>query len=160
MLKSTLSGTNYFIQDNAHYEGGAIYIRASKVNMSGKNVLEHNSAAMRGGSLFATCATINFTGITMIANSKSPEGAAIHMAYSSIIAEGSTQFWNNLAHYGGAVFSENSNFTFGRSTCGREQWDVEAGSSFINNTAVHGGAMHLDHQSSIFINPPACMHAL
>ena len=153
-----LSGTNHFIQDNAHYEGGAIYIRASKVNMSGKNVLEHNSAAMRGGSLFATCATINFTGITMIANSKSPEGAAIHMAYSSIIAEGSTQFWNNLAHYGGAVFSENSNFTFGGSTCGKEQWNVELGSFFMNNTAVRGGAMHLDHQSSIFINPPACMH--
>ena len=153
-----LSGTNHFIQDNARYEGGAIYIRASKVNMSGKNVLEHNSAAMRGGSLFATCATINFTGITMIANSKSPEGAAIHMAYSSIIAEGSTQFWNNLAHYGGAVFSENSNFTFGGSTCGKEQCDVEPGSFFMNNTAVRGGAMHLDHQSSIFINPPACMH--
>ena len=152
-----MSGTNHFIQDGAQYEGGAIYIRASKVNMSGRNVLEHNSAAMRGGSLFATCATINFTGITIIRNSKSPEGAAIHVAYTSMIFEGTTQFRNNSAQYGGAMFSENSNFTFGEATCAREEWDVELGSSFINNAAFRGGAMYLDQQSSIFIHRPACM---
>ena len=152
-----MSGTNHFIQDCARYEGGAIYIRASKVNISGRNVLEHNSAAMRGGSLFATCATINFTGITIIHNSKSPEGAAIHVAYTSMIFEGTTQFRNNSAHYGGAVFSENSNFTFGEATCAGEQWDVEPGSSFINNAAFRGGAVYLDQQSSVFIHHPACM---
>ena len=166
-----LNGTNHFIEDHAHHEGGAIYIRAGKMNISGKNILESNSAATSGGSLFATCATINFTGITIIHNSKSPEGAAIHVVSSSVILEGTTQFQNNFAHYGGAVLSKNSNFTFGKSTCARKKWDVEfcyhsgmfpriepePGSSFINNTALLGGAMHLDQQSSIYIHPLTCM---
>lgn len=113
---------------------------------------------MRGGSLFATCTTINFTGITIIYNSTSPEGTAIHVVSSSIIFEGIIQFQNNLAHYGGAVFSENSNFTFGKGTCARKQWgaefchdtailefELQPGSSFENNTGLRGGVMHLDH---------------
>ena len=36
-------------------------------------------------------------------------------------------------------------------------FDSEPGSSFISNAAVRGGAMHLDHQSSMYIQPLACM---
>lgn len=130
---------------------------------------------MRGGSLFATCTTIHFTGITIIHNSKSREGAAIHVVTSSIVLVGTTQFWNNLAQYGGAIFSESSNFTFGASisTGGKEHeiffnfffyhrkiilgLELEPGSSFVNNTTLRGGALHLDHQSTINIHPLTCM---
>ena len=142
-----LNGTNHFIHDSAHYEGGAVYMRGGKINISGRNVFEHNSAAMRGGSFFATCVVINITGIITVCNSTSPEGAGVHVVSSSIIFEGKTQFQNNWAQYGGTVFLENSNFIF----------DPESGSSFINNTALHGGAMHLDHRSRMYIHPLACM---
>ena len=151
-----LNGTNHFIHDNAHYEGGAVYMRGGKINISGRNVFEHNSASMRGGSLFAACTTINFTGSTIICDSTSPEGAGIHVVSSSIIFEGKTQFQNNTAQYGGAVFSENSHFTFGKRTA-FSGFDPEPCSSFINNTVLRGGAMHLDHQSSMYIDPYACM---
>ena len=151
-----LNGTNHFIHDNAHYEGGAVYMRGGKINISGRNVFEHNSASMRGGSLFAARTTINFTGNTIICNSTSPEGAGIHVVSSSIIFEGKTQFQNNRAQYGGAVFSENSNFTYDKRTA-FSGFDPEPCSSFINNTALRGGAMHLDHQSSMYIDPYACM---
>ena len=162
-----LNGTNHFIHDSAHHEGGAVYMRGGKINISGRNVFEHNSAAMRGGSFFATCAVINITGIITICNSTSPEGAGVHVVSSSIIFEGKTQFQNNLAQYGGAVFSENSTFIFGKRKDKKANYchhcrvfpgfDPEPGSSFIRNTAVHGGAMHLDHQSSMYIHPFACM---
>ena len=163
-----LNGTSHFSHDSAHHEGGAIYIQGGKMNISGENLLEYNSATMRGGALFAACTTINFTGITIICNSTSPEGAAIHGVSSSIIFEGKTQFQNNWAHYGGAVFSENSTFIFGKRKDKKAKFchhcrmfpgfDPEPGSSFISNTAVCGGAMHLDHQSSMYIHPLACIH--
>ena len=152
-----MTGTSHFSCDRARHEGGAIYIQGGKMNISGENLFEHNSAAMRGGALFAACTTINFTGITIICNSTSPEGAAIHGVSSSIIFEGKTQFQNNLAHYGGAVFSENSTFIFGHHCSVFPGFDSESDSSFINNAAVRGGAMHLDHQSSMNIHPLACM---
>ena len=160
-----MTGTSHFSHDSARHEGGAIYIQGGKMNISGENLFEHNSAAMRGGALFAACTTINFTGITIICNSTSPEGAAIHGVSSSIIFEGKTQFQNNFAQYGGAMFSENSNFTFGKNKKAKlchhcrtfPGFDSEPGSSFISNSAVRGGAMHLDHQSSMYIHPLACM---
>ena len=163
----SMTCTSHFIHDSAHYEGGAIYIQGGKMNIIGMNIFEHNSAAMRGGSLFAACTTITFTGSTMICNSTSPEGAGIHVVSSSIIFEGKTQFQNNFAHFGGAVFSENSNFTFAKRKEKKakichlcrvfSRFDSAPCSSFINNTALHGGAMHLDHQSSMYIHPYACM---
>ena len=152
----SMTCTSHFIHDSARYEGGAIYIQGGKMNISGRNIFERNSAAMRGGTLFAACTNINFTGSTIICHSKSPEGAGIHVVSSSIIFEGKTQFQNNRAQYGGAVFSENSNFTFDKGTA-FPGFDSEPGSSFINNTALRGGAMHLDHQSSMYIHPYACM---
>ena len=152
-----MTGTSHFSHDSARYEGGAIYIQGGKMNISGENLFEHNSAAMGGGALFAACTTINFTGITIICNSTSPEGAGIHVVSSSIIFEGKTQFQNNWAHYGGAVFSENSIFIFGHHWSVFPGFDSESDSSFISNTAVRGGAMHLDHQSSMYIHPLACM---
>ena len=159
-----LNGTNRFIHDSAYYEGGAVCMRGGKINISGRNVFEHNSAAMRGGSFFATCTAINFTGIITVCNSTSPEGAGVHVVSSSIIFEGKTQFQNNLAQYGGAVFSENSTFIFGKRKDKKAKFCNHCrvfpgfdGSSFISNTALRGGAMHLDHQSSMYIHPLACM---
>ena len=162
-----LNGTNHFIHDNAHYDGGAVYMQAGKINISGRNVFKHNSAALRGGSLFAAQTSINFTGSTIICDSMSPEGAGIHVVSSSIIFEGRTQFQNNFAYYGGAVFSENSRLTFAKRKERKAEFcyhcrvftkfDPAPCSSFISNTALRGGAMHLDHQSSMYIHPYACM---
>lgn len=35
--------------------------------------------------------------------------------------------------------------------------ELEPGSSFVNNTTLRGGALHLDHQSTINIHPLTCM---
>ena len=162
-----LNGTNHFIYDNAHYDGGAVYMRGGKININGRNVFEHNSAGLKGGSLFAAQTSINFTGTTIICDSMSPEGAGIHVVSSSIIFEGKTQFQNNFAHYGGAVFSENSRFTFAKRKERKAEFchhcrvftkfDPAPCSSFINTTALRGGAMHLDHQSSMYIHHHACI---
>ena len=93
------------------------------------------------------------------------------MVSSFVIFEGTMQFQNNFTRYGGAVLSKISNFTFAKSACARDKWDVEfchhsrmfpqfepePGSSFINITALRGGAMHLDQRSSIYIHPLTCM---
>ena len=162
-----MTGTSHFSHDSARHEGGAIYIQGCKMNISGENLFEHNSAAMRGGALIVKCTTIKFIGITIICESTSLEGAAIHGVSSSIIFEGKTHFQNNWAFYGGAVFSENSTFIFDKRKDKKANFchhcrvfpgfDSEPGSSFISNTAVRGGAMHLDHQSSMYIHPLSCM---
>ena len=51
--------------------------------------------------------------------------------------------------------------TFGKPSCRGSlgsDFTPEPGSSFINNTALWGGAMHLDHHSSIRFHPSASVH--
>ena len=157
--KVNLSGRNYFNQNHAHHEGGAVYTRASKVNLSGADRFVSNSAAMRGGSISAICTNLCFSGTTAVHRSTSQQGGAIHVVASSIIFECATELQNNAAQYGGAIFLENSTAGFGKPSC-REYLGShvtpEPGSSFINNTAaLRGGAMHLDHHSSIRFHPSA-----
>jgi len=159
--KVNLSGRNYFNRNLAHYDGGAVYIRAGNVNFSGTDNFVSNSAAMRGGSLSAACTNLTFSGTTTFNNSASQQGGAIHVVASSIVFEYVTELWNNSAQYGGAVVSEKSTVTFGKPSCRGclgSDFTPEHGSSFINNTALWGGAMHLDHHSSIRFHPSACVH--
>ena len=136
-----------------------MYTRASKVNLSGADRFVSNSAAMRGGSISAICTNLCFSGTTAVHRSTSQQGGAIHVVASSIIFECATELQNNAAQYGGAIFLENSTAGFGKPSC-REYLGShvtpEPGSSFINNTAaLRGGAMHLDHHSSIRFHPSA-----
>ena len=157
--KVNLSGRNYFNQNHAHYGGGAIYMRAGKVNLNGADRFVSNSAAMRGGSISTVCTNLTVSGTTTVHVSTSQQGGAIYVVSSLIAFESTTEFRNNFAQYGGAVLSEESTVSFGKPSC-RECLgsDVahEPGSSFINNTALLGGAMYLDHHSSIRFHRSAC----
>ena len=153
--KVHLSGRNYFNQNHAHHEGGAVYTRASKVNLSGAVCFVSNSAAMRGGSISAICTNLSFSGTTTVHRSTSQQGGAIHVVASSIIFECATELQNNSAQYGGAIFLENSTAGFGKPSCRESDITPEPGSSFIANAALRGGAMHLDHHSSIRFHPSA-----
>ena len=155
--KVNWSGRNYFNRNHAHYEGGAVYVRASKVNLSGADRFVSNSAAMRGGSISATCTNLTFRGTTTIQKSTSQQGGAIYVMGSSIVFECATELKKNSAQYGGAVLSEISNVSFGkpcREYQGRDNTHHPS-SRFINNTALWGGAVHLDHHSSVRFYPSA-----
>ena len=155
--KANFSGRNYYNQNHAHYEGGAVYIRAGKVNLNGVKHFVSNSAAMRGGSISAICTNLSFSGTTTIHRSTSQQGGAIHVVASSIIFECATELQNNSAQYGGAICLENSTVSFAKPCmeCLGSDVTPEPGSCFINNTALWGGAMQLDHHSSIRFHPSA-----
>jgi len=128
------------------------------VNFSGTDNFVNNSAAMRGGSISAAGTNLTFSGNTTVCKSTNQQGGAIHAVHSSITFKCVADLWNNSAQYGGAMLSEKSTVSFGKPSCRGSDVTREHGSSFINNIALWGGAMHLDHPSSIRFHPSACVH--
>jgi len=85
----------------------------------------------------------------------------IHVVSSSIAFECAIELQKNSAQYGGAMFVEKSTVSFDKPSC-REcvgsDIKPKPGNSFINNTALWGGSMHLDHHSSMRFHPSACVN--
>jgi len=160
-----VDGSNYFMNDTAKSEGGAIYIQASVVKFRGKHAFIANSAGSKGGSVFAIHSSINISGNTLMQNSVSTLGGAIHTSFSVLTFQGCSSFKNNSAKlYGGAVQSENSELVFVNSgnihlqTCISSKTFNVSLNSFISNTAIQGGALYLDQYSNSSLDQTTYVH--
>ena len=99
-----------------------------------------------------------------VANLAESKGAAIHTSFTIFIFQGSSYFVNNLAEYGGGVYSQSSNITFVHrrsnhysqscinciSVC--SDYSAIPGNSFFNNTALRGGAQYFDLNSNFSVH--------
>jgi len=176
-----MDGSNCFMNDTAKSAGGAIHIRESVVKFNGNDVFMANSARSKGGSVFATHSIVRFTGNTIIQKSESTHGAAIALSFATLIFQGSSFITSNSAEYGGAIHSESSNLTFASpkahlsiiqvclncNVCQRKciaassnntsQSNIHA-ISFVNNTALKGGALYLDQLTNFSLYPAMQVH--
>ena len=110
-----------FIRNTAKLSGGAIsvgkcfkyYEREDLINFHGETWLDSNSASI-GGAIRAECATIRFIGNSVFkGNLADSNGGALYALRSDIFFynEASTEFRNNSALYGGAMYIDSSSFT-------------------------------------------------
>ena len=117
-------------------KGGGIYSEGGSVKISG-GVIEGNKANEYGGGIFAANGTLIMTGGAVRNNTSSKSGAGIHI--NSCTAEiADVEILNNtsMTSGGGLVVTNHSACTM-------------SNVSFVGNSAVKGGAIWLNDQSTL-----------
>ena len=133
-----------FIHNTAKLSGGAIsvgkcfinYDREDLINFHGETWLESNSASI-GGAIRAECAKIRFIGNSVFkGNSADSNGGALYALSSDILFynHASTEFRNNSALYGGAMYIDSSSFIITPS--------LAIIKTYYNSAKRYGGAIY------------------
>ena len=152
---------NTTFKRNSAASGGGMYIDDSTVDLDGSNCFDNNTAKSEGGAIYARDGLIAFGGNdAFIANTAESKGAAIYTSFTTLLFQGSSSFANNSAQYGGGIYSESSNLTFAHNrsihntrkppSCSCTA--VSNSVSFVNNTALRGGAQYLDVYSNFSLH--------
>ena len=94
----TFHGTNYFFNNLATIDGGAVFaIASTSVNFIGIT-FSHNSAGSAGGtiSVYINNVVLTFTSTTSFSNNLAMQGGAtMANLFSTLIFDGSISFTNN-----------------------------------------------------------------
>ena len=150
-----------------------MYIGDSTADFDRSNCFNNNTAKSEGGAIYASDGFLQFGGSgAFVANTVGSKGAAIHISFSTVVFQGSSLFANNSANYGGGVYSESSNLTFANnrsshhtripSSCVNCKVCLPVLNSliisFVNNTALQGGAQYLDLNSNFSLHQTAQLH--
>ena len=148
-----LNGSTTF-RNNSAASGGGMYISGSRIVTEGCNCFMNNRAKSEGGGIDIrdSITKFNYKNV-FVANSATSKGAAIHSSSTTLIFQGGSFFVNNSAQYGGGIYSESSSLTYahhGSSHYARISPSSE--NSFLNNTAMRGGAQYFDTYSNF------CLH--
>ena len=161
--KADIGGSNCFMNNTAELGGGAIYARDTVVEMNSEDVFVANTAT-RGAAIHAFSSTLILQGSSSFVNNLAQHGGAIQASSTTLIIQGNNSFMNNSAEYGGGIYSESSNLTFAHhessrharkssscidcSICNSVSNSSTLGISFVNNTALRGGAQYFDVTST------------
>ena len=142
-------GKNFFIDNRADVEGGAVVFKNCACNMNGTISFVNNTAAFGGAmALFAANCDI-YGDISFISNNAKIEGGALFLNGSQCSISGKVSFVENSADHGGAISVYDT------------ETDVTLNSvDFTSNSATYtGGAMYLaygDHSIAgnnvLFVN--------
>ena len=162
----SVEGSN-FTNNTAKY-GGAIYWAGAYGNITGSRFTKNN--ASNGGAVFLTkCIHESNIKITIDdsyfeENSASRDGGAINWNDGSNVNVTSSQFANNTANRGGALFIngtdgliKTSNFTTNEAIHGGAVYLNNEGltlteSDFTENAAIQGGAVYVGAEKDIIAN--------
>ena len=141
------------------------------VATDGISTFLNNLAKLEGGGIYARDSEVKFRGKDMfVTNSAESKGAAIHSSFTTLIFQGGSTFMGNSARYGGGIYSDSSNTTFVhqrsryqaitsctkcKSFCSDPPTIPE--NSFLNNTALRGGAQYFDLYSNLSLYQTACV---
>jgi len=161
-------GNNTFISNTAQgTDGGGILSDSSTVTFSGSTILRNNMARSLGGGM----AVINRSNFTMTGNGHFADnsagvGGSMAISSSYFYCDAGGVFVNNMAVYGGGAvavlngttsFSVPSNFMENHASGGFGGGVLLlggvigfTGSSFANNTADYGGAIHASTGTLLF----------
>ena len=158
----TLAGNSQFTRNNYHLEefvcvshctkGGAVTAVHSNLTFTGNTTFLENSAVYIGNSTFSGLSwaaiftyntIINFNATSNYINNSADWGGAIFTYNNTIINfNGTSNFINNSADYdGGAIFTYNNTII-----------NFNATSNFINNSADYGGAIYTYDNTIINFN--------
>ena len=161
-----LNGSTAF-KKNAAASGGGMYISDSRVDSDGSNCFINNMASLHGGGIDAKDSVVEFSGKdTFVVNSAKNKGAAVHVSFATLLFQGSSSFVSNSARYGGGIYSESSNLTFIHHESGYHAkvsphckfTSTIPAISFLNNTAIHGGAQYFDLTSNFNLDQTSHIH--
>ena len=171
--KADIGGSNCFVNNTAESGGGSIYARDSVVELKGKVGFVANTATS-GAAIHASSSTLILQGSSSFVNNLAQHGGAIQASSTTLIIQGNNSFMNNSAEYGGGIYSESSNLTFAHhesshharkssscidcSTCNSVSNSSTLGISFVNNTALRGGAQYFDVTSTFSLHQTAHVH--
>ena len=146
--KVDIDGSNYFMNNTAESGGGAIYSRDSEVEFNEKDLTVANTTERQGAENHASSSTSIFQqGAENHASSSTSifqQGAENHASSSTSILQGSSSFMSNYASYGGGIYAERSYLII-----------VHNRSSYLNNTALRGGAKYFDINSNFSLHQTA-----
>jgi predicted outer membrane repeat protein len=171
-----------FVRNAADSDAGAVYSTLGSVSMKECSLL-NNSAAQFGGALYTSRGTLAVDNSTCSGNTAGVHGGAIYQAdaldaHDSVCSVNGSQFLNNSASDGGAIYQDNgalalSNSVFSSNTALRSaggaifssqlsSLTVAAAEFTQNAAAVDGGAISIEGNSSItdthFSNNTAAQH--
>ena len=164
------------VKYNSALSGGGYYIDHSTMKVDGMNYFVNNTANSEGGAIRFSDSQVEFSGRSIFAaNTAGNKGAAIHTSFTTLIFEGTSCFVNNSANYGGGIQSESSNITFVNlqtshhmnisqscinyeNCCDISNFTSVSGSSFLNNRADRGGALYLDQYSNFSLHLTTCIY--
>ncbi len=130
-----------FTDNSASANGGAIYRAGAgnlKTNISNCNFVSNN-ATVDGGALFVddNVANVSVSNCSFVSNKAVQNGGGIFVIDRTNITIANSQFNNNQAVLGGAIFSNSSL--------------IVNNSSFVGNNASSGGAIYADSNSKLNI---------
>ena len=151
------SGSISFTSNKAT-SGGGIIVQGSSLNCAQHIIFAMNLAGYNGGGIRASNSSVICEGICIfINNSAEYGGGGVSLENSTALYEGKSTFMNNSAEYGGGMaaglsnlmFNGNITFSSNRASYTGGGIDVqnsvmscyEGNSTFINNSAEHGGGM-------------------
>ena len=146
VVHSTLhvNGSTTF-KNNSAASGGGMYISACNADIDGRNCFISNTADSRGGAIYARYSAVELNGKDLIvANATGSQCAENHTSSNTSIFQGSYSFVDDFANYGGGIYSESSNLTV-----------VHNRTSYLNNTALRGGAQYFDVNSNFSLHQTA-----
>ena len=146
VVRSTLhlNGSTAF-KNNSAASGGGMYISASNADIDGSNCFMNNTAESRGGAIYARYSVVELNGKDLItANTTGSQCVENEASSSTSILQGSSSFMSNCANYGGGIYSERSFLIMVHYKC-----------SYLNNTALRGGAQYFDVNSNFSLHQTA-----
>ncbi len=182
---STLRNTGKcdFVENWAHYDGGALYAENSDLRLSGVNSFIGNVAKTDGygGGIYALFTEVTLDGLHTLTNNSARYGGGLAVREQSTLnATTNTNFRENSASYGGAVFAEASGLefsgvnVFANNVAKSVQYPYEGygggihaeesnitfsgSSNFANNSATYGGALAItsyDMNQFLYLTPSA-----
>lgn len=152
--------------------GGAIYSSAdATVNFGGETSFARNEAALDGGALVVNQQDVRFAKAVSFTDNKAlaGRGGAVYASPSNkkYIFEDSAAFTGNIAKtHGGAIYSEETEFTFGAQADFSGNKGVNGGAAYLNKTAMvladiarfmansadEGGAIYAENGSELKFN--------
>ena len=122
-----MTGSNLFMANTAHVSGGGVWVDYTNLTLNGFNQFVDCVASYEGGAIFIYAATASLSGNNTFESNSATTGGGIHARWSSVRVTNSCNLKQNIAVFGGGIYTDNSTFEFNGS------------STFSSNHANHTG---------------------
>ena len=133
-----LNGVNTFLFNRAHASGGGIWLDNSNLALDGFNHFVKCVASYEGGAMFIYAAKLSLFDNDNFESNSATTGGGFHARWSSVRITSSSNITNNVAVFGGGIFTDNSTFEFnGSSTFSSNQANYTGGGIYAARSVLN-----------------------
>ena len=150
-----------FTKNSADTDGGAMLFSGINNTVRGSNFVQNNAENGGAVNLVNSTESVKFTDSIFEDNRAASCGGAVNIESGKGVVFERSQFLNNIAQWGGAIYScipdgniSNSEFISNGAVYGGAVYLNGAGSTvessdFTLNTAIHGGAIYVESENNL-----------